>query len=49
MLVEAQKTIERLTEDNKRLESELLAKERLEEEMTATKGELDSSLKQLKS
>ena len=47
MLVQAQKTIERLTEDNTRMESELLAKGRLEEEMTATKEELDSSLKQL--
>ena len=47
MLMEAQKTIERLTEDNKRLESELLAKGTLEEEMTDLKEEIECLKKQL--
>ena len=49
MLVEAQRTIERLTEDNKRLEMELLAKGKLEGEMTDLREELEGLRKQLKS
>ena len=49
MLVEAQRTIERLTEDNKRLESELLAKGKLEEDMAVLKEELEGLRKELDS